>query len=355
MKKTTKRRRNGGGSMSSRMISPEDRLCKGAMDAIYAGDSNDEVSNAAIIEMLERKEENTTTFSQKLVPQNIISNYDCTNPETGDSLLIMASKKGNTQIVKYLLEKGVNINIKNKHGNAALHMASHNGHEEVLKALLEKGADINLSNTKGNTPLHLAAYKGQKGIVEILLANINCEKSAANQQGYTPLLLAISSDNENTVKTEIIELFKSNGVNIDETTQFGYGPLHIAAVNNQYEIIPYLISNLADVNEKTGDEYTDTPLHIACRKGYIDVARILLEKGADPNLKNTDKFTPLELANNIADNNIKQEFVSLLSDKTGEKTFNPMHSGTKPGGSKRAYPPRKTRRQRKSRRRQNKK
>jgi ankyrin repeat protein len=350
MKKTIKRRRNRGGSMSSIMISPEDRLCKEAMDAIYAGDSN-----AAIIEMLERKEENTTAFSQKLVPQNIISNYDCTTPELGDSLLIMASKKGNKQIVEYLLEKGVNINLTNKNGNAALHMAAHNGHEEVLKALLEKGANINLSNTKGNTPLHLAAYKGQKGIVEILLANINCEKSVFNQQGYTPLLLAISPDAENEVKKDIIELFKSKGVSIHETTQFGYGPLHIAAVNNQSEIIPYLIDNGIDVNEKTEDEYTDTPLHIACRKGFAVVVRTLLEKGADPNLKNKSNNTPLILANNITNNNIKQEIVSLLSRKTGDEVFNPMHSGTKPGGSKRAYPPRKTRRQRKSRRRQNKK
>jgi len=337
--------------MSSRMISPEDQLCKEAMDAIFMGDPNDPVSNAAIIEMLEKKEENTTVFSQKLVPQNIISNYNCTNPETGDSLLIMASKKGNKTILNYLLEKDVNIDLINKNGNAALHMAAHNGHAEVLESLLEKGADINLTNTKGNTPLHLAAYKGQKDIVEILLANINCEKSAVNQQGYTPLLLTISSDAENTVKIEIIELFKSKGVKNDKTTQLGYGPLHIAAVNNKSEIIPYLIDNGIDVNEKTGDEYKDTPLHIACRKGYTDVARTLLEKGAVPNLKNANNFTPLELV----DNNIKQEFVSLLSQKTGEEVFNPMHSGTKPGGSKRAYPPRKTRRQSKRRRRQNKK
>lgn len=355
MKKTTRRLHNGGGSNSSRMISPEDPLCKEAMDAIFAGDPN-----TAIIEMLERKEENTTVFSPKLVPPNIISNYDCTNPDTGDSLLIMASKKGNNKIVKYLLEKSVDIDLTNKHGNAALHMAARNGYTEILGDLLEKGANINLKNKYGYVALHFAAYKGQKDIVEILLNTNKCEKSAFNQQGYTPLLLAISSDTNNTVKTEIIDLFKRNGVIIRETTQFGYGPLHVAAVNNKSEIIPYLIGNGANVNEITGDEYKDTPLHIACRYGYIDVARTLLENDPNLHLKNANNFTPLELANNIADNNIKQEIVSLISQKNGMEITNPMHSGSKPGGSKpggskRAYPPRKTRRQRKSRRRQNKK
>ena len=47
--------------------------------------------------------------------------------------LIRASKNNYLEIVKYLVEHGANLNIRNSAGFTALHKASYSGHTEVVK------------------------------------------------------------------------------------------------------------------------------------------------------------------------------------------------------------------------------
>jgi len=53
--------------------------------------------------------------------------------------LLEASRDGHTQTVELLLEKGANVNVKNKYGYTALMYASMYGHTETAELLLEKG------------------------------------------------------------------------------------------------------------------------------------------------------------------------------------------------------------------------
>ena len=46
-----------------------------------------------------------------------------------------ASHYGNLEAVKYLIEKGVNINIKNNDGYSALDHAEKNGHTNIINFL----------------------------------------------------------------------------------------------------------------------------------------------------------------------------------------------------------------------------
>jgi ankyrin repeat protein len=52
--------------------------------------------------------------------------------------LMVASKEGHENVVKLLLEKGANANLKEHNGATALMMASHKGHDTVVKILLKK-------------------------------------------------------------------------------------------------------------------------------------------------------------------------------------------------------------------------
>ncbi len=62
-----------------------------------------------------------------------------------ESRLIAASKNGHLPVVKYLVEKGVSVNIED---DLALAYASRNGHLETVKYLVKHGANIHADNER---------------------------------------------------------------------------------------------------------------------------------------------------------------------------------------------------------------
>jgi ankyrin repeat protein len=57
--------------------------------------------------------------------------------------IIVACQNGHINIIKLLINKGIDINIKNNDGLAGLYSACKNGHIDIVKLLIDKGADIN--------------------------------------------------------------------------------------------------------------------------------------------------------------------------------------------------------------------
>ena len=103
--------------------------------------------------------------------------------------LIEETRKGHTETVKLLLDKGADVNMKTDNGETALIEASENGHIEVVKLLLDKGADVNAKDNYGNTSLILASSYGYHEVVSILLEN-GADVNAITNSGYTALRLA---------------------------------------------------------------------------------------------------------------------------------------------------------------------
>ncbi|WP_341816884.1 ankyrin repeat domain-containing protein [Wolbachia endosymbiont (group A) of Agelastica alni] len=53
------------------------------------------------------------------------------------------------------------INEKDAAGCTILHRAAQVSDPEVIKLLIEKGVEVNIKNNYGETPLHLAAFYGK--------------------------------------------------------------------------------------------------------------------------------------------------------------------------------------------------
>jgi hypothetical protein len=88
----------------------------------------------------------------------------------GRTPLLWAVVKGHEAVVKLLLEKGTELETKDKdYGQTPLFLAAGNGHEAVVKLLLEKGAEIETKANSGQTPLSLAAEQGHEAVVKLLL------------------------------------------------------------------------------------------------------------------------------------------------------------------------------------------
>ncbi|XP_022612039.1 protein phosphatase 1 regulatory subunit 12A-like isoform X3 [Seriola dumerili] len=71
----------------------------------------------------------------------------------------------------------------------ALHVAAAKGYIEVLKVLLQCGVDVDSRDTDSWTPLHAAAHWGQEEVCTLLADNM-CDMGAVNNVGQTPLDVA---------------------------------------------------------------------------------------------------------------------------------------------------------------------
>ncbi|MGV8081931.1 MAG: ankyrin repeat domain-containing protein [Syntrophales bacterium] len=87
---------------------------------------------------------------------HVTSNIDDVEPEKGFTPLLIAATRGNTSMVRFLLEHGANPNIRNVDGMTALHNAVFEKHIEIVKLLLEYGADTTIKDRLGNTAFDLA-------------------------------------------------------------------------------------------------------------------------------------------------------------------------------------------------------
>ncbi len=80
-------------------------------------------------------------------------NINATNAQ-GLTPLLIALKKGHLEIAEYLLSKPkININYKIKGNVNSLHWCCAEGYDEVVKLLLEKGIDINAAVAPGYWPM----------------------------------------------------------------------------------------------------------------------------------------------------------------------------------------------------------
>ena len=117
--------------------------------------------------------------------------------------------KGNLKVVKKYVEAGVDVNAT-YFAWAPIQMAATKGQFETLKYLTEKGADVNYVHPLTKmTAFHLAAYDGHEKIVKYLAehgADIN-KKMRADVD-----IIRIVRDTGNT---EMVKLLESLGVKND--------------------------------------------------------------------------------------------------------------------------------------------
>lgn len=106
--------------------------------------------------------------------------------EEAADVLITAAQKGFGNIVKSLIEFGVQPSIRGKRNETALHIFSYSGGLQTVRYLLSKGAAVDARDKKGCTPLHWAAWEGREQVVGELIA-AGADVNAKDRDGRTAL------------------------------------------------------------------------------------------------------------------------------------------------------------------------
>jgi ankyrin repeat protein len=73
-------------------------------------------------------------------------------------------------------------------------------------------------------------------------------------------------------------------------------PLHLAVDNGDYRLVERLLERNYDNIINARDNFGWTPMHIAALHNDTDIVQLLIEKGAKVNLKDSEQNTPLTYA-----------------------------------------------------------
>jgi len=123
-----------------------------------------------------------------------------------------AAFSGKTNVVELLLSYKADINAKldERHPEGPLnftplHMATRYGRLEVVRFLCEKGADLEAKDVWDQTPFFVASLEGNIEIMKVLV-EFKCDVNPKNKLGKTPLRRALEAE-----KRKVIEFLRSNG------------------------------------------------------------------------------------------------------------------------------------------------
>ena len=99
--------------------------------------------------------------------------------------LLHYSVAGDAVKVQKMLNRGANINVRNKYGDTPLHLAIKNDHSDTATLLINKGANVNAPGALDDSPLHVSIYKKQKELSELLLEK-GADGRLPNRYGLRP-------------------------------------------------------------------------------------------------------------------------------------------------------------------------
>lgn len=272
----------------------------------------------------------------------LLNYYKNVKNKNGDSALHYAVQtNGNIEGIKLLLDNGMDIKERSKWGQCALVLMVEFYHDEAdIQFMLKNAKDIDLETNELllgsavrynnivmarlilNKNLHneyqylleMAINNGCCEIVEMLLTK-NVNILAEDESNYTFLHKSVEKNHIDLTKLLV------NYLDVNSSSVNGIRPLYYAVLNNNLEMVQFLLDNKADVNTTPWNKVTS--LIFAVEKNNIELTLLLLKYNADVNLRDREKNSALDYALN----NKNIELVRLLLENGA--TYNNLNKQNK--------------------------
>jgi len=235
----------------------------------------------------------------------------------GSTPLHHAAGFGTRESLALLLDKGADVNAKNRRGSTPLFWALHD--EAKVRLLLSRGAAVKIKQVEGRSPVYQAALLGNGYSVLRFLLDNGGDPNVATLNGLTPLGgAALRGDVEAT------RLLIDKGAAIDAKNGAGATALMAAATNGSPSAVQLLLEKGADPNLRT--KLGETALGNAAGAGNAATVKLLLDRGVDVNSRNSRGYSPLMLA--AGSDAMNADIVTLLLAKGADTSFSADYDET---------------------------
>jgi ankyrin repeat protein len=215
--------------------------------------------------------------------------------------ILEASRTGNLDRVRELLDSGVDIETKDEYNHTPLYLAVSNQDVEIVKLLIKRGADVNAHGFDYWSVFDVANYRVNDEIINLLIwtgkiSPENIESSLFFKKlGVTEKVEYAIRDNNLERVRQLLDIIPINYNRV----------IAVAFEDNQnIDIIRLLLERGADPNYVDLDD-GNTVLHkmLINQINRIDIADLLIQNGFDINILNDrgESIISLAISNNMID------------------------------------------------------
>lgn len=140
--------------------------------------------------------------------------------------------------IKYLVEKGNDVNKRTHDSRTYIFWAASRGNLELMEYFVKEGAKMDLKDSHGYSVSSFAVAGGQQdpAIFDFFLANGADFKNEKDHDGKNILLVATSRAKD----LKLIDYFVEKGVDINSTDDHGNGIFHYAAQGGNIDVLKAL-------------------------------------------------------------------------------------------------------------------
>lgn len=264
------------------------------------------LSNCTVTKPIQ-KMEYFSTLNADSFPDSMIN----TPNQIGQTPLHWLSNTPNdtSDLIRSLINRGADINIKDKKMNTPLHLAVTNNNFTVTKLLLDSDAYVNAFDKDGSTALHIACKNGYESIAQLLIdAKINI--NAIDFGRLTALMVACLRCETKCIKLLInskADTYIKDGADWMAANYIAYAECDLQTIN---DIIQLFIDAGFDINSINTRRLTVLHCALAC-KNYT-VAKSLIDFRCDVNIRNNTNKTALKIVASHEYSNETCEIIDML-------------------------------------------